>query len=429
MKPQAPRIVPIGDIRPYHNNPRRHDEISEIVESIRRVGFRGSIWVDKDMEIIAGHGRYLAALEIGLETVPVTIMDDLTDAEVKYLRIKDNRASEQSTWDEKAYLQELADLRDMDFDTSDIEFEASAAVDEMELIEEDEPPEIPEEPTSQRGQIYRLGNHYLMVGDATSAEDVNVLMEAAGVDMDGVSMICTDPPYNVAIEGCTKEKLTIKNDKMEDRTFVEFLTKAFRNMATYLKAGGPFYIWYASRSTPEFMEACENANLSIKQNLIWVKNVFKLGRSDYHWRHEPCLYGWKEGAKHYFIGARNLSTVIEDEPDLNGMTKDQLKDMLVKILEDTPTDVIHADKPARNAEHPTMKPIKLIAYLLHNSSKPGECVMDLFGGSGSTMIAAEQLGRQCVMMEFDPKYADVIIERWQKFTGKDVELVRESLDG
>lgn len=235
-------------------------------------------------------------------------------------------------------------------------------------------------------------------------------------------MICTDPPYNVAIEGCTKDKLTIKNDKMESDVFLEFLTKALRNMATYLREGGPFYIWYASRTTPEFMQACEKAGLSVKQNLIWVKNVFKLGRSDYHWRHEPCLYGWKEGAKHYFIGARNLSTVMEEGLDIDTMTKDQLKATLTKIMEDTPTDTIHADKPSRNAQHPTMKPIKLMAYLIHNSSVPGDWVLDFFGGSGSTMMACEQLGRRCAMMEYDPKYADVIIERWQNLTGEDAEL-------
>lgn len=181
MNPKAPIMVPVKNIRPYATNPRKHDEISEIVESIQRVGFRGSIWVDKDMEIIAGHGRYLAVVQLGIQEVPVTIMDDLTEAEVKYLRIKDNRASEQSSWDEKAYFKELDELRDMDFDISDIEFDIPDTRDELDKVGEDEPPEVPEEPKSKRGQIYRLGDHVLMVGDATSAEDVYRLMDKAGL--------------------------------------------------------------------------------------------------------------------------------------------------------------------------------------------------------------------------------------------------------
>lgn len=186
MEPKAPILVPLESIRPYDNNPRRHEDISAIVESIQRVGFRGSIWVDKDMEIIAGHGRYLSALQLGLKEVPVTVMDDLTEAEVKYLRIKDNRASEQSTWDEKAYARELDELRSMDFDVSDIEFEIPDTRDEMDRVGEDEPPEIPEEPKSKRGQIYRLGDHVLMVGDATSPEDVYRMMQAVGLERGGV---------------------------------------------------------------------------------------------------------------------------------------------------------------------------------------------------------------------------------------------------
>ena len=236
-------------------------------------------------------------------------------------------------------------------------------------------------------------------------------------------MICTDPPYNVAIEGCTKDKLKIENDKMGAQAFREFLGKAFRNMTTYLREGGAFYIWYAFWNVREFMDECEDAGLSVKQNLIWVKNVFKLGRSDYHWRHEPCLYGWKEGAAHYFISVRNLSTVMEDALDIDAMTKDELRKALHTIMDEVQTDTLFENKPPRNAEHPTMKPIRLMAKLIHNSSKPGETVMDLFGGSGSTMMACEQLGRACVMMEYDPKYADVIIERWQNMTGERAERI------
>lgn len=234
----------------------------------------------------------------------------------------------------------------------------------------------------------------------------------------------TDPPYNVAVEGGTKDKLVIENDDMGDAEFRQFLTKAFSNMERYLRPGGPFYIWHASKSVDAFMMACQMSGLTVKQVLIWVKQHFTLGRQDYQWQHEPCLYGWKEGAPHYFIPIRNLRSVIEQDPlDIDGMSKKELQDTLRKMLSETPTDVIRADKPVRNADHPTMKPVKLIAELIHNSSTPGQVVMDLFGGSGSTLIACEQMGRRCVTMEYDPKYADVIIERYRNLTGEEPELV------
>lgn len=368
----------------------------------------------------------MAAKELGYKEVPVIVMDDLTEAEAKYLRIKDNRASDQSTWDEEAYLKELDELRSMDFDVSDIEFEGAEIItDELEQVVEDEEPEPPEEPTTVRGQIFRLGNHVMMCGDSTDPEDVKKLMDAAGIpERGGADLIITDPPYNVVYEGKTKDKLTIENDEMEESEFISFLIRAFRNMEEYTRPGGAFYIFHASMKTREFREASESAGFSVRQVLIWVKNIFVLGRQDYQWRHEPCLYGWKEGDGHFFIPIRNLSTVIEQEPlDIDKMTKQELQETLKRMLADTPTDIINADKPSRNAEHPTMKPVKLIAQLIHNSSKPDDVVMDLFGGSGSTLIACEQMNRRCVMMEYDPKYADVILERYRNLTGDEPELI------
>ena len=240
-----------------------------------------------------------------------------------------------------------------------------------------------------------------------------------------IDMIMTDPPYNVAIEGHTKDRLTIENDDMDPEIFAQFLTEAFRNMAEALKNGGAYYVWYAGKSVREFTQALEDTGMPPKQNLLWIKSHFVLGMQDYQWKHEPCLYGWKEGAAHYFIPRRDLTTVAEDTLDIDGMTEKQVKEILRTMLENTPADVIHDKKPTASKDHPTMKPVSLIARLIFNSSHRGDTVLDPFGGSGSTMMACEQLGRRCIMMELDPQYCDVIINRWETFTGKKAEKVVE----
>lgn len=244
----------------------------------------------------------------------------------------------------------------------------------------------------------------------------------------GADMILTDPPYNVAYVGDTKENLSIKNDSMDPEVFREFLFKAFSNADDYLKPGGAFYIWYAGLNAPQFQAACEDTGWKPRQILMWSKSVFNLGRQDYQWKHEPCLYGWKDGAAHHFIENRTLSTILEEMPiDLDGMKKDDMRKLLERILNsDVPTTVIHADKPSRNAEHPTMKPIKLLAQLIRNSSETGDTILDMFGGSGSTLIACEQMGRRCLTMELDPRYADVIVDRWETYTGREAVLMREN---
>ena len=241
-------------------------------------------------------------------------------------------------------------------------------------------------------------------------------------------MLMTDPPYNVAYEGKTEDALTIDNDSMNDDSFIEFLTSAFDAADSVMKDGAPFYIWHASRTITQFKKACDNVKWPVRQTLIWSKEHFVLGRQDYQWKHEPCLYGWKDGAPHYFTNERNLPTVLEQEPiDIDNMKADDMRKLLKKILEsDIPVSVINEKKPVRNGEHPTMKPIKLIARLIINSSKKGERVLDMFGGSGSTMIACEQLGRKCLMMELDPRYADVIVDRWEEFTGRKAILKRDA---
>lgn len=232
----------------------------------------------------------------------------------------------------------------------------------------------------------------------------------------------TDPPYNVAYEGGTKEKLKIANDNMESSEFYQFLLDAFSAVYGILKEGASFYVWFASREHINFESALNAVNLEVRQELIWNKNALVLGRQDYQWKHEPCLYGWKEGAAHYFSGGRKQTTVYED--DLDKMKKEDLKQMIKEIFASSlPTTVIDENKPTRNGEHPTMKPLKLIGKLISNSSRKGEAVLDTFGGSGSTMMAAEQLGRRCYMMELDPHYCDVIIARWEKLTGKKAEKI------
>lgn len=231
----------------------------------------------------------------------------------------------------------------------------------------------------------------------------------------------TDPPYNVAYEGGTKDKLKIANDNMSSSAFHSFLLSAFQNAYDVMKPGAAFYVWFAALKHINFEKALNEANLQVRQEIIWNKNTLVLGRQDYQWKHEPCLYGWKEGAAHYFIEDRTLTTVHEDEKsiDINKMSKDELKKTLKDILNSgVPSTVINEDKPQRNGEHPTMKPLKLIGRLIRNSSRKGDVVLDTFGGSGSTMMAAEQLGRKCFMVEYDPHYCDVIIARWEKLTGK-----------
>ena len=231
-------------------------------------------------------------------------------------------------------------------------------------------------------------------------------------------MLVTDPPYGVSYVGKTEDALTIENDKLEDAELHEFLVQAFTLALAHMTPGAAFYIFHADSKGDVFRNAARKAGMRVRECLIWVKNVFVLGRQDYQWSHEPCLYGWKEGT-HYFFDSQKESTVYEDErPNIAKMSKADMKALLEEIYDDkTSTTAIHEDRPSRSAEHPTMKPVKLIARLLRNSSKPGWTVLDPFGGSGTTLIACEQLGRKCLTMELDPKYCDVIIARWERLTG------------
>ena len=417
------KYLNVDDLVPYENNPRNNDgAVDYVAKSIEEFGFKVPIVVDKNNIVVAGHTRLKASKKLGLEKVPVIIANDLSDEKIKAFRIADNKVGELATWEEKLLQAELDELIIQSVDMTEYGFtDEDFAEVENEAEEDDYEEELPKEPRTKYGEVYQLGSHRMMVGDATKEEDVAKLM-----DGEKLNLLVTDPPYNVAYEGGTKDKLTIQNDSMDDAKFRAFLTDAFKAANTAMEVGAAFYIWHADSEGFNFRAAVNETGWLLKQTLIWVKSSIVLGRQDYQWIHEPCLYGWKEGAAHYFTFDRTQATVIEDRPNLNKMSKDELKEYILASEEaQGPTTIIREKKPTANREHPTMKPIKLLSRQVLNSSKKGQNVGDFFGGSGSTLITCEQLERNCYTMELDPRYADVIINRWEKLTGLEAELVEE----
>lgn len=414
--------IETGQLRPYDKNAKIHtdEQIEQIARSIQEFGMNDPIAVWKDNEIIEGHGRLLACQKLGITEVPIIRLDGLTDEQRRAYMNVHNQLTMNTGFDIELLAQELGRIENIDmekfgFDISSLEPE------DGEVIEDDytEPEQIPAR--AKLGDVYRLGDHILMCGDSTKEDDVRKLTGGGTADL-----CVTDPPYNVAYQGKTKDAMTIENDAMDSGSFLEFLSAAFSNIELALKPGGVFYIWYAGKSATEFIAALRRNGLDVKEHLIWVKNMFVLGRQDYQWRHEPCLYGWKEGAPHYFINSRSETTVVDDSPDLDHISKANAIELLRAIYEGgVATSTIYEKKPTASRLHPTMKPVTLIGYQIANSSRRGETVLDLFGGSGTTLIACEQLGRQCRMMEYDPHYADVIIDRWEKFTGQTAEKISE----
>lgn len=377
----------IEEIKMYENNPRNNDGAVEYVaNSIKEFGFKVPIVLDKNNIIVAGHTRYKAAKLLNITEIPCIIADDLSDEQVKAFRLIDNKAAELASWDNDLLNLELENIKDIDMELFD--FQISNILDNV--VDDEYEIELPEDPKTKTGNIYKLGNHYLMCGDSTNTDDVKKLMNNQLADL-----IVTDPPYNVNYEGKTGDNLKIMNDNMENNQFYSFLESAFINLYESIKDGGSIYVFHADTEGLNFRKAMMSSGFKLAECLVWVKNAFVMGRQDYHWKHEPVLYGWKPGASHYFINDRSQSTVLE------------------------------FDKPIRNEEHPTMKPIDLIAYLINNSSKKDEIVLDLFGGSGTTMIACEQTNRKAFIMELDPRYCDVIVDRWEKFTNQKAELINE----
>ena len=379
--------IELKKIKQYENNPRKNDEaVGPVAESIKEFGFKVPIIVDKDNVIVAGHTRYQAAKQLKLKEVPCIVADDLTEEQIKAFRLADNKVGEIAEWDFDLLNMELESIS---FDMSSFGFnilnEEEKEIEEDEYDLEEKLKNI-EEPKSKYGDIYQLGNHRLMCGDSTKIEDVEKLMNGNKVDL-----LITDPPYNVNYEG--GNGLKIKNDNMDNDNFRKFLTDAFSTADSVMKEGAVFYIWHADSEGYNFRGACFDNNWKVRQCLIWNKNSMVMGRQDYHWKHEPCLYGWKDGASHLWASDRKQTTILD------------------------------FDKPTKNAEHPTMKPVKLFDYQIKNNTKKDDIVLDLFGGSGTTLIACEQNGRISYNMELDPKYVDVIIDRWETLTGEKAILL------
>jgi site-specific DNA-methyltransferase (adenine-specific) len=375
---------------PYALNSRTHsdEQVAQLAASIREFGSTNPVLIDQDANLIAGHGRLLAARKAKMDQVPAVVVTGLDDRKRRALVIADNKLALNAGWDEEALRVELEDLAG-DFGElmgfSEDELVELLKQDETTegLTDEDAVPEAPEDPVTVEGDVWLLGRHRLMCGDSTSIDALEKLCDGQLVDM-----WLTDPPYNVAYEGKTKEALTIQNDSMSDIGFRQFLSEANTAADAVMKAGAVFYIWHADSEGYNFRGACHDAGWQVRQCLIWKKQTMVMGRQDYHWKHEPCLYGWKGGAGHLWATDRKQTTILE------------------------------FDRPSRNAEHPTMKPVELFEYQMLNNTKGGDQVLDSFAGSGTTAIACEKHGRFARLMELDPKYCDVIIKRWQEFTGE-----------
>jgi len=396
-------MVAVDKLVPYVNNARTHspEQVNKLRSSLREFGFINPVIIDKDYGVIAGHGRLMAAKEEGITEVPCVLVDYLTEPQKKAYILADNRFAQDAGWDEELLRieieslqaeafnvsltgfedQEIADLFAGDGDTGaeDDDFDLSDALEKAAFVE--------------RGDIWQVGRHRLMCGDATSAGDVAALMDGKKANL-----IVTDPPYNVAFE--SSDGLSIKNDKMENSKFYEFLLAAFKNMAGNLEKGGAAYVFHADTEGLNFRKAFIDAGFHLSGCCIWVKNSLVLGRSDYQWQHEPVLYGFLQNGKHYWSKNAGRSQ----------------------------TTIWNFDKPKKNKNHPTSKPLDLLAYPIGNSSQENAIIIDTFGGSGSTLMTCEQTNRICYTMELDEKYASVILRRYVEDTG-DAENVFVIRDG
>lgn len=386
--------INILKLKPSEYNPRKDlkpedEEYKKIKNSILEFGYVSPIIINSDMTVIGGHQRLKVLKELGYEQIQCIIVN-LDKNKEKALNLALNKIS--GEWDDEKLEQILAELKETDIDMNITGFSNDEIDDILKEVlgskEDDfdieEALNEIEEPITKAGDIWLLGRNRLMCGDSTQKDDVMRLMNGQKADM-----LLTDPPYNVDYEGVAGK---IENDNMNETEFYNFLLDAFRNMNEIAKEGCTFYSFHADTEGLNFRRAFKEAGFKLAQCLVWVKNTFVMGRQDYQWKHEPILYGWKEGSAHYFVDDRSQSTVLE------------------------------FDKPIRNAEHPTMKPIDLLVYLIKNSSKENDLIVDLFAGSGSSMIAAEETKRICYTMELDPKYCDVVVKRWETLTGQKAKL-------
>lgn len=422
--------ISVGELKAASYNPRKDlkpgdAEYEKLKRSIQEFGYvEPVIWNKRTGTVVGGHQRLKVMKDLGYEEVDCVVVD-LDEQKEKALNIALNKIS--GEWDEGLLASLLKDLDNNGYDITFTGFDLAEAQElfgsgSFENVHEDEfdaesaAAEIVE-PKTRRGDLWLIGKHRLLCGDCTLDNDVAKLMDGREADV-----MVTDPPYNVdygsAIIGKNKSKTraesSIANDNMSDDDFHQFLLAFYKAAYGVMKKGAPLYVFHSTKETVNFTRAMEEAGFKYAQTLVWLKNHFTLGRQDYQWIHEPILYGWKEGAGHYFIGDRNLPTVFEEfKENPNKLNKAELVELLTKIL-DIPTTVIKDNKPSRSEDHPTMKPITLCAKLIYNSSHEGDTVFEPFGGSGSTLIAAEQLNRRCCAIELEPKYCDVIVRRYKE---------------
>ena len=378
----------VSQLVPYVGNAKEHPDwqVDQIAASIEAFGFNDPIAVWQDIAghwiIVEGHGRLLAAKQLGMKEVPVIRLDHLDDEGRRAYTLAHNKLTMNTDFDLDILEDELHSIEGFDMTEFGFEEIAFNLVDfEGDVDDEPMPEEV--ETRCKEGDVWELGNHRVVCGDATSEEDLDRLMDGRTAQL-----YLTDPPYGVSYVGKTEDALTIENDDMDDEGLGDFLDASFSNAVRAMDPGAAFYVFHADSKGHVFRQALTDNGLPIRECLIWVKNTLVLGRQDYHWRHEPCLYGWKDGGSHHWYSDRRQTTVLE------------------------------FDRPTANREHPTMKPVPLLAYLVRNSSQKGETVLDTFGGSGSTLLACEKLGRSCCMMELDPHYCDVILQRWEDLTGR-----------
>jgi site-specific DNA-methyltransferase (adenine-specific) len=384
----------VAQVTPFARNSRTHsdEQVAQVAASIKEFGWTNPILIDESGTIIAGHGRLMAAQRLGADRVPTITLGHLTDAQKRAYVIADNKLALNAGWDQELLAIEVEELLGEGFNldlTGFGEDEINSLLAEANKVEDgltdaDDAPELPTIPVTATGDVWVLGRHRVICGDATVQTDVEKLMNGQLADM-----FLTDPPYNVDYTGKTKDALKIQNDVMSDTGFRQFLCDSFATADTVMKQGAVFYIWHADSEGYNFRGACFDVDWEVRQCLIWDKDVMVMGRQDYHWKHEPCLYGWKKGAAHLWASDRKQTTILR------------------------------FDRPKRNDVHPTMKPVDLIEYQILNNTKGADIVLDVFGGSGSTLIAAEKSGRNAYLAELDEKYVDVIVKRWQDFTGQD----------
>ncbi|ETA80594.1 site-specific DNA-methyltransferase [Youngiibacter fragilis] len=386
------KLVPIQELIPYVNNARTHSpaQITKLRSSLREFGFVNPIIVDRDFSVIAGHGRLIAAKEEGFTEVPCVFVDHLTEAQKKAYIIADNRYAEDAGWDEELLRLEIESLQGMEFDVGLLGFEPAELnklMTDEDGIEEDDfdvDAELQKPAITKPGDIWLLGRHRLVCGDSTKPETYSALMDGKKANL-----VVTDPPYNVNYEGSAGK---IKNDNMGNEAFYSFLFDAFKNIEEVMAQDASIYVFHADTEGLNFRKAFTDVGFYLSGTCIWKKQSLVLGRSPYQWQHEPVLFGWKKKGKHMWYSDRKQSTIWE------------------------------YDKPKKNGEHPTMKPVALIAYPITNSSMSGCIVLDPFGGSGSTLIACEQTDRVCHTIELDEKFCDVIVKRCIQQFGSDEQI-------